>query len=298
MASKVKSLYEKGIIKNIPSFVKETHYETIMGSVAYGVSNDMSDVDVYGFTIPPKDYIFPHLAGHIEGFGKKPQSFEQWQQHHIKVEEKGQEREYDFQIFNIVKYFQLVMENNPNMIDSLFTPNSCVLHQSKIGQMIRSNRGIFLHKGSWYKFKGYAFSQLSKAKNKQPIGKRKEIIEKMGFDVKFAYHVVRLIDEVEQIFTTGTINLQRAKDHLRAIRRGEVPFEEIEKWFQEKELGMEKLYHESNIIPYAPDEDKIKQLLLDCLEEYYGSIENSIVRVDKADIILKEIADKIRQSGY
>lgn len=298
MASKVKQLYDKGIIKNIPSFVKETHYETIMGSVAYGVSNDMSDVDVYGFTIPPKDYIFPHLAGHIEGFGKKPQSFEQWQQHHIKVEEKGQEREYDFQIFNIVKYFQLVMENNPNMIDSLFTPNSCVLHQSKIGQMIRSNRGIFLHKGSWYKFKGYAFSQLSKAKNKQPIGKRKEIIEKMGFDVKFAYHVVRLIDEVEQIFTTGTINLQRAKDHLRAIRRGEVPFEEIEKWFQEKELGMEKLYHESNIIPYAPDEDKIKQLLLDCLEEYYGSIENSIVRVDKADIILKEIADKIRQSGY
>ena len=34
MASKVKQLYDKGIIKNIPSFVKETHYETIMGSVA------------------------------------------------------------------------------------------------------------------------------------------------------------------------------------------------------------------------------------------------------------------------
>jgi len=298
MASRVKAFFEKGYIKNIPSFVKETHYETIMGSVAYGVSNDMSDVDVYGFTIPSKDIVFPHLAGHIQGFGKKPQSFDQWQQHHIKVEEKGHEREYDFQIFNIVKFFQLVMENNPNMIDSLYTPNSCVLHQSKIGQMVRSNRNIFLHKGSWQKFKGYSYSQLNKAKSKNPIGKRKEVIEKFGYDVKFAYHVVRLIDEVEQIFTHGTIDLQRAQEHLKAIRRGDVSLEEIEKWFSDKELALEKLYHESTAVPYSPDEDKIKQLLLDSLEEYYGNLESSVVKVDKAEQVIKDIVERIKQAGY
>lgn len=52
------------------------HYETIMGSVAYGVSSDTSDMDVYGFAIPPKDDVFPHLRGEILCFGKQHKRFE------------------------------------------------------------------------------------------------------------------------------------------------------------------------------------------------------------------------------
>jgi len=43
----------------LPSNVQ---YETIMGSVAYGVSSDTSDVDLYGWAIPPKDDVF-HIFG-------------------------------------------------------------------------------------------------------------------------------------------------------------------------------------------------------------------------------------------
>ena len=83
MPSTVQKLAEKGLIKP-PRFVPaNTHYETIMGSVAYGVSSDTSDMDVYGFCIPTKEVIFPHLAGQIEGFGRQRQAFEQFQQHHI-----------------------------------------------------------------------------------------------------------------------------------------------------------------------------------------------------------------------
>lgn len=38
-------------------------YETIMGSVAYGVNTDTSDFDTVGFCIPNKDIVFPHLRG-------------------------------------------------------------------------------------------------------------------------------------------------------------------------------------------------------------------------------------------
>src|SRR4029453_6288169 len=58
-------------------------YETMMGSVAYGVSSDTSDMDVYGICLPPKDMVFPHLAGEILGFGSQIKRFESWQQHHI-----------------------------------------------------------------------------------------------------------------------------------------------------------------------------------------------------------------------
>lgn len=143
-------------------------YATYMGSVAYGVSDLGSDVDIYGFCIPPKELIFPHLGGEIPGFGAQIQRFEQWQQHHIK--DVSTEKEYDFSIFSIVKYCQLCMENNPNMIDSLFTPRTCIIHSTAISEHLRENRKFFLHKGAYHKFKGYAYSQMHKMDIKNPEG--------------------------------------------------------------------------------------------------------------------------------
>ncbi len=119
MTSIVEKLVRLNLIKP-PSFVaSNTVYETQIGSIAYGISTDSSDKDVYGFCIPSKEIVFPHTIGVIYGFGNQGQTFEQFQQHHIyKQDEK---KEYDLTIFNIVKFFKLAMECNPNIIDSLYT---------------------------------------------------------------------------------------------------------------------------------------------------------------------------------
>ena len=83
---------------------------------------------------------------------------------------KYNDQEYDITIYSIVKYFQLAMENNPNIIDSLFTPANCVTHSTQIGNMVRENKELFLHKGSFHKFKGYAFSTLNKLRNRNLKG--------------------------------------------------------------------------------------------------------------------------------
>ena len=202
MASTLTRLTERKLIsppKWLPGCVA---YETIMGSMAYGVSSDSSDMDVYGFCVPPRDDVFPHLRGEIPGFGRQLQRFEQFQQHHIEDKDAlaGHGREYDLTIFSLVKFFQLAMENNPNIVDSLFTPRECVLFCNQIGERVREKRQIFLHRGAWHKFKGYAYSQVHKMEIKTPQegSKRAQTIEEFGFDLKFAYHVVRLLDEVEQ----------------------------------------------------------------------------------------------------
>jgi predicted nucleotidyltransferase len=299
MASIVKKI-NKNNLKNIngglvkpPSWLPENIvYETIIGSMAYGVSSDSSDMDVYGFCIPKKNFIFPHLSGHIRGFGKKPEGFDQWQEHHIQDPSAG--KEYDVTIYSIVKYFQLCMENNPNMIDSLFTPQSCVLHMTPIANMVRENRKIFLHKGCFFKLKGYAYSQLHKAEIKNPkeLSKRWKTYQKYGMDTKFCYHVVRLLGQCEQILTDHDLDLQRNNEHLKAIRRGEVSFEEIKRYFNDKENSLEKLYSESKL-QNSPDEPRIKQLLIDCLEQHYGSLKDAVVNVDQAVIALREINEVI-----
>lgn len=292
MSSLVNRLTEKGIAKPPRWLPSNVHYEVIMGSVAYGVSSDTSDMDVYGICIPPKNQVFPHLNGEILGFGSQQQRFEQYQEHHLVDENVG--KEYDLQIFSIIKFFNLAMDNNPNIIDALFVPLQCVLYQSAIGNMIRENRKLFLHKGAWHKFKGYAYSQLHKMSSKNPVGKRKALVEQYGYDVKFAYHVVRLLNEVEQIMVEGDIDLQKNNDQLKSIRRGEWKEEDIRKWAAEKELALEKTYLESKM-PHSPDEAAIKQLLVNCLEDHYGNLSDCISLPTDLVGVLRNIRDEIQK---
>lgn len=292
--SHIKKLYHNKHIKNIEPFICENiQYETIMGSTAYGVSSDSSDVDLYAFTIPPKGIVFPHTAGYIPGFGKHPPNFKVFQQHHIKKDNK----EYDVAVYNIVDYFQLLMDNNPNIIDSLFTREQSVTYSSKIGQMVKDRRHIFLHKGSWHRFRGYAYAQMKKLRSKhvEPESKRFESIMEYGYDVKHAYHIVRLLNEVEQILMYGDIDLMQNNDQLKDIRNGEWSLEFLELYFDNKQITLEKLYHDSSLQKY-PDEVIIKQLLLDCLEEFYGSItKDELNIVNGAEVALIEIKKLVNQ---
>lgn len=290
----IKKLEQKKLIQPPKWLSNNTHYLTVMGSIAYGCNESNSDYDCYGFCIPPKEMIFPHLNGEIMGFGKQTQRFEQWQQHHIKDNDK--KIEYDFAIYNIVKYFHLVMENNPNMIDSLFTPQRCVLHCTQIGQHVRDNRKLFVHKGCLSKFRGYSFSQRSKIINKTNAKneKRADSIDKHGYDVKYAVHLIRLLLECEQLLIFGEMDIQRDREIYKAIRKGEWTLEQIDEFFMTKEKALEELYNTSKI-PYEPDEDKIKQILIDCLEMHYGKLDNSVIVVKKNDS-LQSIIDEMENS--
>jgi predicted nucleotidyltransferase len=292
--STVQRLTDRGLIRPPRWLPANVHYETMMGSVAYGVSSDSSDVDVYGFAIPPKEDVFPHLAGEVPGFGKPRKRFEQYQEHHIRDADAlaGRGRTHDLTIFGIVKFFQLAMENNPNVIDSLFTPATCVLHCTRIGALVRENRKLFLHRGAWPKFKGYAYSQLHKLAIKQPVGKRAELVAKHGYDTKFAYHVVRLLGEVEQILVEGDIDLQRDNERLKAIRRGEWPESRLRQWAADKEADLERAYAASPL-PATPDEPRLRSLLLNCLEEHYGTLSGAIAQPDRAIAALREIQNHL-----
>src|SRR5690606_15670611 len=64
--------------------------------------------------------------------------------------------------------------------------------------------------------------------------KRFEGQKLLGFDAKYLYHLVRLLDEVEQILTLEDLDLHRAKEHLKAIRRGDFSLDEVIKWAKDK----------------------------------------------------------------
>ena len=167
-----------------------------------------------------------------------------------------------------------------------------MLHLTRVGGMVRERRHLFLHKGVWTRFKSYAYSQLHKLRTKVPEGKRATLREEFGFDVKYAYHVVRLLYECEQLLLHGDLDLRRDREHLKAIRRGDVSEEEIRRWAAEKERQLETLAQRSTL-PDQPDEPAVRRLLLECLEEHYGSLDAVVARPDAATDTLRQISDLI-----
>ncbi|MEY3457988.1 MAG: hypothetical protein RL215_1145 [Planctomycetota bacterium] len=291
MASLLQHCTHRGLIRP-PAFLPSNMlYETRMGSIAYGVSIETSDCDIYGVSIPPRDHLFPHLAGEIAGFGSPIARFEIYQRHHVRDADAqgGRGCEYDFNIYSLPRYFTLCMQCNPNLIDSLFTAQECITHLTRVGSMIRERRSVFLHKGVWVRFKAYAYSQLHKMQSKNPQGKRAELRDQFGFDVKFAYHLVRLLYECEQLLMYGELDLRRDREHLKAIRRGELTEADIRAWAAAKEKQLESLYLQSRL-PDGPDQSAIRRLLLECIEEHYGCIDQIIPQPDAATDALREIA--------
>jgi predicted nucleotidyltransferase len=206
------------------------------------------------------------------GFDKDPTAPKAYQKHH--VDDQEGRRMWDLNIYSITQYFKLCLENNPNMVDTLYTPRDCVLHSTTISEMVRDKRDLFLHKKCWPKYKGYAYQQLHKMRSKEAEegSKRWLLRQRHGYDVKFAYHLIRLLLEAEMIMTEGTIDIRRHKEHLKAIRRGEVSQQDVEKWAAEKEAHLERAFENSKLRA-EPARDEIKQLLLNCLEHHYGSLE-------------------------
>lgn len=291
------SLIKQQILKpgaNIPKWLADnTQYLVQMGSVAYGCNTDDSDMDVYGFCIPPKDYVFPYsFKQHILGFGPKPKVFEQWQMTHLKSADG--KREYDFSVYNIVKFFQLVAENNPNMLSAAWVPQRCVMHITPIGQMFRDRRQEFLHKGSYHKMWGYLFSQLNKIRNKtaHSNAKRAADIEKYGMDCKYAYHCIRLSLELEQLLSTGDMDIQRDREIYKSIRRGDWTLEQVESFVEKKGVHLTELYEKTKL-PESPDWNRLQKLLLDSLEMHYGSLQLASISIQPIEKLIGDLENLI-----
>ena len=271
----VRKLYKADMLNVEQEFVKDVHYEVITGSAAYGMRDTAvggSNTDVVAICIPPVDYVFPYISGgHILGFGPKPQNFEVFQQHHIMHTDK----EYDIAVYGIVKFFQLAAENNPNMVDILFVKDHHITHIDNIGRLIKQNRKLFLTRHAFHKFSGYAYAQLKKMRTMNKKESRAELIEAHGYDTKYGSHLARLALECEQILIEHDLDLERHSELLKSIRRGEWTLEQLELWFKEKELTLNRLYTESTL-RYGPDWPELMRVLLCCLEEKFGSLDKYV----------------------
>ena len=256
-------LEEKAKAYQAPDFVLPGEgliYATVGGSRAYGVVTPDSDTDIYGVCIPTIDQVFPHMQGVVPYFGQQVKPWLHWQY---------QGQNLDISVYSLVRFFDLAMKGNPNIIELLFTSPDLVMHNTVLGDMLVGSRDLFLTNNIIPRFLGFYYSQRNKL-FEAPMGTEKAgLIEKYGYDSKAAYHSMRLLLELEQLLETGDMSLALYGDLLTGIRFGGFSPEDVKEMLA---LKAERVANkkEHSVLRDTPNEEYTKQCLLLMLETYYG----------------------------
>ena len=115
----------------------------------------------------------------------------------------------------------------------------------------------------------YGKSQIGH-RNMKPANRgagRTDIIEKYGYDTKFAYHTIRLLETARDLIQKGELKVRRPNgDFLRQIRNGEAfkDYNEFHAYAEALIDDLEQFDLDKSPLPKEPDLEKIN-LLSVCL---------------------------------
>ncbi|MCW2869964.1 nucleotidyltransferase domain-containing protein [Actinacidiphila oryziradicis] len=203
-----------------------TIYACVMGSRAFGLATEASDTDRRGVYVAPTQLFF--------GFDKPP----------AQVEGPAAEQ---FS-WELERFCELALRANPNALECLHSP--IVEHLDATGRELLSLRDAFLSRHVHDTFSRYATGQLKKLRTGPPRWKP-------------AMHLLRLLASARDLLRTGELRLGvgEQRDRLLAVRRGEVPWPEVESWVQ-------RLYDEADAaavrspLPAEPDRARVEDFLI------------------------------------
>lgn len=81
---------------------------------------------------------------------------------------------------------------------------------------------------------------------------------------------------------------------MKAIRAGELTYDQIAKEFSEAESRLLSLYNSSKL-PKDPDRKAIRTILISVLEDHYGSLREFLKENNAAELAINEIKASLRK---
>lgn len=129
-------------------------FESIAGSRAYGLATETSDTDIRGVFVLPQELLYG-----------------------LHYTEQVNDERNNVVFYEVRKVVDLLLRNNPTMLELLAMPDDCILHKHPIFDTLTPS--MFLSKLCKESFAGYAHSQIKKAK-----GLNKKIINPVSRERK------------------------------------------------------------------------------------------------------------------
>lgn len=154
----------------------------------------------------------------------------------------------DRQIYSLRSFLGLCVAGNPSIQLVLYAP---VLETTELGLELRDLAPYFIGRHIIPRYRGYMKGQMMRMQGlkasghgKRGGGKREELIKAHGYDSKYAMHAARLGFQCIELMTEGKLTLPiggEPGEWLRAVRRGEIPYEQWENRVNELDNILESM---------------------------------------------------------
>lgn len=245
-----------------------------VGSGLHGVTvSSQDDRDEMGVCIEPPQY----LIGTRDLLGSE-HSFEMYQYRTQPEGVRSGPGDLDLTVYSLRKWADLAAKGNPTVLLLLFIPKKELVTITEPGLDLQRNAGMFISRRAAHRFIGFLDSQREKLLgNKGYTPNRPELIDKYGFDTKFAYHAIRLGIQGTQLLTEGTITLPMPQPHrtwLTDLRKGKYTLAEALDAIADYRDRLERLAATANWPEHA-DRRRIDNWLVDTYEQWWDGHKQS-----------------------
>ncbi|NUP02293.1 MAG: nucleotidyltransferase [Nonomuraea sp.] len=202
----------------------------VAGSRAYGLDTEESDTDRRGVFVAPTADFWRLTKPPTHRDGPLPEQFS-WE---------------------VERFCVLALEANPTILECLWSPIVEVV--TPAGRRLRELRGAFVSLRARQTFAGYADDQFRRLDPAAPKWKQ-------------AMHMVRLLLSGLHLVRHGEplVRVEEHRERLLAIRRGELPWAEVDAW--RAELAAE-LAGTPAVLPERPDRDRVEDFLIGVRKEH------------------------------
>ena len=137
--------------------MKKTIYRFRNGSHMYGLNTPSSDEDFMEVFLPSKEDLLGMKEVEIVNESTKNSA----------VKARNTPEDIDDNRYALKRYLHLLEANNPNILETLFVPESCVVVRDPVMKFLTDNYDKVVSKKCYVTFKGYAKSQEHKLLEKK-----------------------------------------------------------------------------------------------------------------------------------
>lgn len=140
-----------------------------------------------------------------------------------------------------------------------------------LNSIVKYYKGAKNNVESFHKGMDFAmiYDKLKAEKDKYGWRVKTDSFNKLGFDLKFAYHLIRILAEGEQILKTGKLEYPISgvvRDHIMDIRNSKVEFDELMFLYDVYYSNVEKAYEETSL-RHTPDHKWANKYLVRTLKK-------------------------------
>lgn len=230
--------------------------EIVVGSTLHGTSvqDGLEDLDMMAVVVErPRQFV---------GFGP----VDTWVHRTKPVGVRSEAGDLDIAVYGLRKFLGLALKGNPAILLAFFAPEEFIKRHDVRGRQLQALAPYIVSKQCFSPFRGYMKQQHERllGLRGQRNVTRPELVDRYGYDTKYAGHIVRLGFQGEEVLMTGKMTLPMPEEQRQLVlkvRTGGYTLAGVSEIIIDSEKRLQTAFEKSTLRLW-PDRDMVEKWML------------------------------------